>query len=273
MASLVRLFREMCGTYYPGETSLDKRFVLDSNGIDVPVFVNAEHKTQIPQIQITPFIGDKEYFVELKTERAPGEEPYTNPDLDYVISEENVHLKEAKFQIDILAENSTSVRSIKDSLVSRLRKFENLHIGTFQDSENWTVDLNIYKTTHYNSNYLRLLRIYDGDKLLTKTESADSVYTTLGSWFIGLSGLFINPETTLENLTFIEIIYGEAFRDGYTMKEKGIRSLRASHSAKVYEKSPELSRWTMTINIKYSEIEEKDIGRSFKEAGVDAQTD
>lgn len=263
----------MCGTYYPDETLPEKRFVLTVGSDDVPVFATTEHKMFFPQIQITPFLADDEYYVDLEIEKAPGVEPYTNPDLDYVTSEKNIHLKDARFHLDILGQNASQVRAIKTALVTRLRKFRNTIVGEFIDSENWTLVDGIYTSTEYTSSFLDILRVFDQETELTKVDTLAEVSLTEGSWYIGTTGFYINPLTSPENFTFIEKIYGETFSDRLTMKEKGIKNISISSSVQGYDKSPEISRWMMIINLKYTEIEEKDIGRSFKEAGINAQTD
>ncbi len=271
--TLLRLFREMCGVYYPNETLNEKRFMLSVDSENVPVFATTEHKVFIPQIQITPFLSDDEYFVDNKTTKSPGVEPFTNPNLDYIITDEDIYLKQARFHVDILAENASKVRSIKNSLVTRLRRFRGAKIHEFTDAENWTLNGTIYFSAQYNSAFLNILRVLDQNHPLTKVANSTLVTTTNGSWYLGADGFYVNPLTTLENLTFIELKYGEVFSDGYGMKEKGIKNISISDSSQGYDKNPELSRWMMVVTIKYTETEVKSVGRSFKGVEVNAQTD
>lgn len=271
---LIRFFREVCGTYYPNETEYNKRFVLTVNNKNVPVFVDNKHKVDYPQIQITPFIGNREYYTEEQKELGQSEDILDNPEFTYLLSDTNIHFNEAKFSLDILATSLNELIEIKKALKRRFWNFINTELGEFKDLDNFTLDeeTGIYSSAEYNSELINLARIEeiidDESQILVNDEELSEA----GTWFLDDDGLYVYPYSDMENIKFIEIIYGLVFSDGFCTKEKGLKQLKIETSTRGFDTNPDIDRWTMMLKLKFRDTEEKTVGRSFAEVEVDEES-
>lgn len=287
-AELVKFFRQLCGEYYPTETDNAKRFVLDAGELDVPNFVELEHETVFPQMQITPFVSTKEDFVGEQWTKAQGDQNLLqNPDIEYVVTDTSTHGKTSRFQIDILAMSDLDIYEIIKYLQTRYWKFVNAELAEFQDSENFeeiieTINgtptpTGAYSSSEYNNSILNLARVEeivdDERQVLTEVDVSDDVTDTEGSWFLDDDTLYIHPIADIDNIVFIEIIYGLVFHDGYCTKEKGLKSIGIITSTKGWDTDPDVSRWTMMLELHFRQLEDKTVGRSFAEVEVDAEED
>jgi hypothetical protein len=277
---LIRFFRELCGTYYPLETAYNKRFVLTVNSTSVPIFVGTNHKEDFPEIQITPFVADREYFVDEQKEIGVSEDPLDNPEMLYLISDRNIHFKEAKFALNIYATNLTELVNIKKAIKKRFWKFINAELGEFSDSTNFVmqkdeyeIDTGIYISLEYNTDLLDLARVEEiiDDERQVLVE--DETLSEAGTWFLDDERLYVYPYTNMDNIRFIEVINGLVFSDGFCTKEKGLKQLITETSTKGYDTNPDIDRWTMMLKLRFRDTEDKTVGRSFAEVEVDAETD
>jgi len=277
---LIRFFREMCGTFYPTETAYNKRFVLTVDSTSVPVFVDNEHKVDYPEIQITPFIGNREYYVDEQHEIGTSDDPLDNPDMQYLLSDKGIHFNEAKFALDIYATNLTELLNIKKAIKKRFWKFTNAHLGEFYDPDNFVmqqdnqnIDTGVYASTEYNTSLLRLARVEEivDDERIVLVE--DETLSVAGTWFLDDEALYVYPYADMDNIRFIEIIYGLVFSDGFCTKEKGLKQLTTETSTKGYDTNPDIDRWTMMLKLRFRDTEDKTVGRTLAEVEVDAETD
>ena len=94
-----------------------------------------------------------------------------------------------------------------------------------------------------------------------------------GFYSIDESTFYVYPEAEMDNIRFIEIIYGLVFSDGLCTKEKGLKQLRVRTSTKGYDTDPDVDRWTMMLELRFRQIITKTIGRSFAEVEVDGEGD
>lgn len=272
---IVRLFREMCGEYYPEELENYKRFTLTVDDVQVPVFVDSEHKTLFPQIQITPFVGNREYHVDQQQELGLSDDSLDNPEYTYLLSDRSIHFNEAKFAVAIYATDFSQLIEIKKALKRRFWLFLNTELGEFLDTENFVLDeeTGIYSSTEYNDsliNFARIEEIVNGE---TEVLVNDEQLSEAGTWFLDEQSLSIYPYADMENIKFIEIIYGLVFNDGFCTKEKGLKQLDIETSTKGSDTNPDIDRWTMMLKLKFRDVENKTVGRSFAEVEVDAQED
>ncbi|MDP3065885.1 MAG: hypothetical protein Q8N08_04025 [Methanobacteriaceae archaeon] len=277
--AVIKLFRELCGDYNPEETANERRFLLATENYEVPIFVETEHPVVYPQIQISPFISEKEIFEDEQWEDGPGIAPFEIPEINYIKSNTVDHIKDARFALDILGKNDLEVYEIKKALQARYWKFINAHIGEFYDPDNFVeieideVATGVYSTNEYNSNLVRIARVEeiidDSRQILTKVNSLEEVMATQGSWFLSETDFYVYPVADMDNMRFIEIIHGFVLSDGLCTKEKGLKQIIVRTSAKGYDTDPDVDRWTMMLELRFSQREIKDIGRSFAEVEVD----
>jgi hypothetical protein len=265
-AQLIRVFREICGDYHPSE---DLRFSFSVDGASVPNFVDTEHLVQYPQIQITPFIKDdlKDIFETDTLEKSL--DPYENPNIDYVKHIEKTTFKEAKFAVDILTKNLEQLLKIQGILESRFENFFSVELGEFVERE-WSPYNEIFYNGHYNAT-INIIRAYDEDNLLIKGEDIPEVEDTAGSWGLFDTGLYVNPLTDVQNLIFVDKIYGSVFSDGFSAKEKDLKNYKIVSSSQEHDKDTSTKRWKMMVQLKYRDSVERSIGRSFKEIDIDGQ--
>lgn len=267
----------MCGEYDPTATTNETRFILSTTNHDVPVYVDNEHPISYPQIQITPFVNVTDNWEDEQFTSGPGVAPFEVEELDYIKSNTSVYGKEARFAVDILASNALDVYEVRNALESRYLQFINTSLGEFYDPDNFVLDeeTGIYSTSEYNDTMVRIARVEeiveDQRQVLTKVSDIEDIEE--GAWFLDESAFYVYPETEMENIRFIEIIYGLVFSDGLCTKEKGLKQLKVRTSTKGYDTDPDVDRWTMMLELRFRKAIIKTIGRSFAEVEVDGEGD
>lgn len=269
-----RYFRELCGQYNPTQTAPEKRFTLTNTELlgelEVPVFITRDHIATYPQIRISPFITDiieskyREYTKSMG-DSSKGE----FSDIEYTRSRTDTNIRQARFQLDIFTKDSTQLTKIRDALYSRWDDFFNPEFAEFgPDTDNWVQNNGVWVNNGYNTS-IKIFRIFDSTKILKKCSSLSDVTTTIGSWFLDDTGLYVNPLTEIKNLTYMEAINGEVFYDGSTASDKGFRkNFKIITSRETSDEDQTISRWIMEVLIKFKDSKQKNIGRGFSVVNI-----
>lgn len=257
---IIERFRQIIGD------KTDEGYYTTVRNYTVPNFIGTDHKIEIPQIIIRPFITD--------TEMADADLYITDPDTYLEATPTTIRLfekfKHARFQVDIYAQNLITVLSIKREVEERLEDFVELELLAFTiDCDSWTAyDSNVYLYDGYTDED-NILRISDPLGPLIKAEEIASMQP--GTWYADDTGIYVYPAIDLASLTLFQKITGKVFPDGLTAYDTGITEMRIASSRKMKDKEPEVDRWMMELTVSYRTTREKDYGGTIEEMDLDVQ--
>lgn len=259
----IRYYREICGDYHPDETAENLRFTLPVSTNLVPVFVTEEHKTYYPEICVSPFISEVEYFTGTYETWTYGE-PSANEDSTkkYLRASENRHLKKARFQTDIFAQTALELSQVKDALEQRIINFFEPDVIEYSEPNGWVVSTEyptLLVNTKYNEN-INIIRVFEDEKTLTKSSNLTALSSATKSWYLDNTGFYLTSDVTVTDITFWALINGEVFSDTLTAHEKGFKGKKIALSRKTADKDPKVQRWTLEVVLDFEQIMTNNLG-------------
>jgi hypothetical protein len=279
---VARVFREVCGDYFPAEFQENKRFVLTvpfpeggvyddpDQIIRVPVFIRREEKAQYPEIRISPFITSPEKYHGYKYTRTVGVPPMEAADLLYKRTRVDAKIIRSTFQVDVYATDEVELYRIRDALKDRIHRFNYVETASFIEIEGWEeIADNVYLNEDYNPDLLQLYKVYEDGVRLTKT---DDIENTVGSWNLTEEGLYVHPYDDINKIEYWEITNGGlTLSDGNTIRSKGIYNITTLQSRAFEEVDPLIVRWLFVFRVDYLSTTEMDVGRTFGKVNANAK--
>lgn len=175
---------------------------------DVPILLNKDKTTVYPEIRVSPFIQNNDFFTERYKEKTLR---------DYR------EWKEIKFQIDIYSRNLAEVNEIYSELRNRIYDFFNLEILVYSYNKHFVLqDEHIYKNISYaiGDLFIDIYHIEICGVSIKRVLSIDSLENN--TFYVDTEALYIKTNKNLKTIKISVITQGRLFQDKTSPSNRGI---------------------------------------------------